>query len=125
MKANSASAVFQVANLQESIEFYSEILGFKKEFVYGDLPYYAGVRTGNVILHLNSGEENMPRKGMGSIYVFCDEVDSFYESLRQKDVTITSKLETWPYDMRDFQIKDPDGNLLCFGCPVERKESNR
>ena len=75
-----------------------------------------------MILHLNAGEENEQRRGMSSVYVFCDEVDAYYQSLREKGVEITSELNTWPYDMRDFQVKDRDGNLLCFGCPVERTQ---
>ncbi len=122
MKANSASAILQVSNLNEAIRFYTETLGFEEEFVFGDPPYYAGVKIGDVIIHLNTGKENETRKGMGSVYVFCDEVDEYYKSIEEKEVEITSKLDTWPYDMRDFQVKDNDGNLLCFGCPVEIEE---
>ncbi len=122
MKANSASVIFQVSDLRCAIEFYQEVLGFEEEFVFGDPPFYAGVKMEDVIVHLNSGEENKSRKGMGSLYVFCDEVDSYYERIKKTEVEITSKLDTWPYGMRDFQIKDLDGNLLCFGCPVERNE---
>lgn len=119
MKANSASAIFQVSDLRRAIEFYIGFLGFEEEFVYGDPPFYAGVKMGNAILHLNSGKENENRRGMGSLYVFCDEVDSYYERIKSMEVEITSKLDTWPYGMKDFQLKDLDGNLLCFGCPVE------
>jgi len=122
MKANSASAIFQVSDLRRAIEFYIGVLGFEEEFAFGDPPFYAGVKMEDVIVHLNSGEENESRKGMGSLYVFCDEVDSYYESIKKAEVEITAKLDTWPYGMRDFQIKDLDGNLLCFGCPVEQDE---
>ncbi len=122
MKANCASAIFQVSNLRRAIEFYVGVLGFEEEFIYGNPPFYAGVKMGSVIVHLNSGKENESRKGMGSLYVFCDEVDSYYERIETTDVEITAKLDTWPYGMRDFQIMDLDGNLLCFGCPVELDE---
>ena len=118
MKPNSAAAIFQVSNLNDSIRFYTEALGFEEEFIYGDPPFYAGVKMGSVIIHLNAGEEHENRRGMGSIYVFCDEVDDYYRRIEEMKVEITAKLETWPYDMRDFQVKDIDGNLLCFGCPV-------
>jgi catechol 2,3-dioxygenase-like lactoylglutathione lyase family enzyme len=119
MKVNWASTIFQVSDLRKSIRFYTEVLGFEEEFVFGDPPFYAGIKMGNAILHLNSGKENENRRGMGSLYVFCDEVDSYYERIKSLEVEITSKLDTWPYGMRDFQLKDLDGNLLNFGCPVE------
>ena len=46
---------------------------------------------------------------------FSEKVDKFTKA---KEVEITSELNTFPYGVRDFQIKDIDGNLLCFGCPA-------
>jgi len=124
MKPSSASVILQVSNLKDSIRFYTEALGFEEEFVFGDSPYYAGVKMGDVSIHLNAGKDNESRRGMGSVYVFCDEVDDYYKRMEEKNVEITSKLETWPYEMRDFQVKDIDGNLLCFGCPVAGTEND-
>jgi len=119
MNANSASAVLQVSDLPAALEFYMQMLGFEKQFVYGDPPFYAGVTMGKIALHLNAGGENLERQGKGSVYVFCDEVDTYYQTLKKRGIEITSEIETWPYQMRDFQIKDRDGNLLCFGCPTD------
>jgi predicted enzyme related to lactoylglutathione lyase len=116
MKVTSASPILQVTDLEKALNFYSEVLGFSREFVYGEPPYYAGVKMNEVILHLNASKENASRRGCGSVYLFCDEVDGYYEKVREKGAQITSALETWPYGMRDFQMKDLDGNLLCFGC---------
>tara|TARA_R110002167_G_scaffold195709_2_gene398467 strand:+ start:126 stop:497 length:372 start_codon:yes stop_codon:yes gene_type:complete len=119
MIISSASPILQVEDLKRAINFYSDILGFFKEFEYGDPSYYAGVKRNAITFHLCKSEENAERRGMGSVYVFCDEVDSYYEEITAKGVEITSPLNTYPYGMRDFQIKDADGNLICFGCPVE------
>jgi uncharacterized glyoxalase superfamily protein PhnB len=121
MKANSASTILQVSNLENAIQFYIESLGFEKEFIYGDPPFYAGVKINDVIIHLNTAECNTERCGMGSLYIFCDEVDSYYEKVKEANVQITTELETFPYGMRDFQIQDPDGNRVCFGTDVEEE----
>jgi uncharacterized glyoxalase superfamily protein PhnB len=119
MKVNSASAIFQVADLQEAIAFYTEKLNFETEFLYGNPPFYAGVRKDDVVIHLNAPPSDKERIGMGSIYIFCDKVDSYYETIKENGVEIRSRLATYPYGMRDFQIKDLDGNFLCFGAEVE------
>lgn len=121
MKANSASTILQVSNLPEAIKFYTESLGFEKEFIYGDPPFYAGVKMNDIIIHLNTAEGNAKRSGMGSIYIFCDEVDSYYEKIKEAAVQITTELDSYPYGMRDFQIQDPDGNKLGFGTPIEEE----
>jgi uncharacterized glyoxalase superfamily protein PhnB len=121
MKTFCASSVFQVSNLAASIQFYTEALGFDEEFIYGEPAYYAGVKLGEVIIHLNTSTGSNDRLGKGALYIFCDEVDAFYAKLTARNVTITSALNSYPYGMRDFQIKDIDGNLLCFGCAVDQE----
>jgi predicted enzyme related to lactoylglutathione lyase len=123
MNVSSASPILQVSDLERALAFYGDVLGFAPEFVYGEPPYYAGVKLGNVILHLNANKENAARAGQGSVYVFCDEVDGYYEKVRKNGAEITSALETWPYAMGDFQTRDLDGNLICFGCAVAGKKS--
>lgn len=118
MKTTRASAILQVNDLNKSISFYCEVLRFTKEFAYGDPPFYAGVRHDDVILHLCSSEENKMRRGMGSVYIFCDEVDAYHTEILSRGAKVTSPLSTYPYGMRDFQIKDIDGNLISFGTPV-------
>lgn len=122
MKTTSVSPILQVSDLNAAISFYNDVLGFTKEFAYGEPPFYGGVKHGGVILHLCASEENTGRRGMGSVYVFCDEVDAYYAEVTAKGAEVTSPLNTYPYGMRDFQIKDIDGNLICFGAPVENEE---
>lgn len=119
MKISSAAPVLQVNDVHRAIAFYCDTLGFTKDFLYGDPPNYGGVRKDDTVFHLNEIEENKARCGMGSVYVFCDEVDSYYAEIKSRGAEVTSPLATYPYGMRDFQIKDPDGNVICFGCSVE------
>lgn len=118
MNITSACVIFQVGDLAKSIAFYCDVLGFTREFAYGEPPFYGGVKKNDVIFHLCSSKENALRRGMGSAYVFCDEVDAYYEQVKLDGAAITSPLATQPYGIRDFQLKDPDGNLIGFGCPV-------
>ncbi len=118
MQSTSAAAVFQVSDLERSLVFYTEMLGFEKDFVVGSPPFYAGLKRGAVELHLSSSSQSAVRLGQGSVYLFCDVVDSFYRDVTQRGATVTSPLDSHDYGMRDFQIKDPDGNLIGFGAPL-------
>lgn len=118
MKASEASAVFQVSDLPKSVAFYVGVLGFEPEFSFGEPPRYASVKRDAVSVHLCASPENAARRGHGSVYVFCDEVDGYFRDVASRGAAVTSPLSTQPYGMRDFQIKDPDGNLLGFGKPV-------
>lgn len=119
MKAYRISPIFRVSDLADAISFYTSKLGFTEEFIYGEPAYYAGVRKDNVLIHLNSADEQDAALGKGYIYIFCEGIDEYYQTLCNSGVEITSELETWPYGMRDFQIVDCSGNHISFGCAVE------
>ncbi len=117
MKAVESSAVFSVSNIQASLDFYQGVLGFTIEFEFGE---YAGVRVGSAgsaVLHL-SGNNPKPA-GSGHVYFFCDEVNAFFDLLKQRGVSIRRSVGDTPYGMRDFEVEDPDGNILAFGCNLE------
>ena len=80
MKAISVSPVFHVSDLERSIRFYKETLGFTESFRFGS---YLGLKLGEVALHLTVGGGGDYRRpiGGGTVYIFCDSVDSFYESI--------------------------------------------
>ncbi len=114
MKISDSSAVFSVSDFRAALAFYCDVLGFTIEFEFGE---YAGVRSGSVVLHLSGHNPKPP--GSGHVYLFCDEIDSYHDLIRQKGAPIVRPIEDTPYGMRDFEIKDPDGNLLVFGCDIE------
>lgn len=118
MKTFCVCPVLQVADLGRSLAYYRDVLGFEQEFVYGEPPFYGAVKLGEASVHLGSPAAQAARRGLGSAYFFCDNVDAYYATVVAKGALVTSPLANHPYGMRDFQVKDPDGNLLGFGHPL-------
>jgi predicted enzyme related to lactoylglutathione lyase len=117
MKPESAATVFQVANVDSGLRYYKEVLGFAEVFRFGD---YAGVELGEARIHLCShGTHNRPVGG-GTIYLFCDDVDTYYAEIKSKGGIIKNEPHDYDYGMRDFMALDPDGNHLAFGCEIEK-----
>lgn len=112
MKTHCAATVFSVKDLDASLKFYTEILGFTEDFRFGE---YAGLKHGDVLVHLSQNHPDMRPPGSGAIYIFCDEVDDYYQSILSKGVKTRTQLADWPYGMRDFTAYDIDGNQLSFG----------
>jgi len=118
MKTECAAAVFCVKNLEASMKFYIEVLGFTEEFIFGE---YAGIEHGNVTIHLaQAGHPNVHTPGTGNVYIFCDEVDEYHKTITAKGANTKTAPKDWPYGMRDFIVLDPDGNQLAFGTPVKK-----
>ena len=115
MKPKSAAAVFQVTDLDGSLRFYKDVLGFSEDFRFGD---YAGIKLGDACLHLTKqGIYNRPIGG-GTVYVFCDEVDGYFAEISGRGANTKSAPKNYDYGMRDFTMTDQDGNHLTFGCEV-------
>jgi catechol 2,3-dioxygenase-like lactoylglutathione lyase family enzyme len=118
MKINAAATVFQVTDLESSLRFYREVLGFELDFEFGP---YAGIHMGEMSLHLCAHDTWMRPVGGGAVSVFCDEVDLFYNAVKSRGATIRLAPTDESYGMRDFVVSDPDGNVLTFGCELPGK----
>ncbi len=82
---------------------------------YGEPTFYAGVERDNVAIHLQAASETKRQPGHGAINVFVTDVDPLYQELKARGARTTEEPADRPYGMRDFDIVDLDGNLLCFG----------
>lgn len=113
MKPECSATIFHVSDVEASINYYTHVLGFRVHFQYNDL---AGLESGAVIIYLSGPKQDMKKAiGEGSIYIFCDEVDEYYTDILSKGAIMEVDIDNRLYHMRDFAIKDPDGNVITFG----------
>jgi catechol 2,3-dioxygenase-like lactoylglutathione lyase family enzyme len=118
MKIREVAPVFHVSDIERSIAFYRDVLGFTEDFRIG---VYAGIKLDAFSLHLSqAGPEGGGRPvGGGTVYIFCDDVDGYFHSrISGKDVTVIQPPADQAYGMRDCVLLDPDGNQLSFGQDV-------
>jgi catechol 2,3-dioxygenase-like lactoylglutathione lyase family enzyme len=113
MKTFGSATTFHVSNVEDSLRFYTEVLGFKERFRFGD---YAGVEHGDIQIHLSGpAATNKKQIGQGSIYIFCDDVDSYYLAVTSRGAVTQAAPKDYEYGMRDFVIEDLDQNLVGIG----------
>lgn len=118
-----AATVFHVKDPQSSARYYRDNLGFEITFEWGDpVDYVVTNREERVSIHFSRLADDDTRPFQASMYIFVHDVDALYEEFRDKSVAIHNVIGTRDYGMRDFDIRDPDGNMLCFGTGVERLE---
>ena len=106
-----------VADIERSIAFYTQKLGFTVDFRYED--FYAGIVKDDFSIHLKLGkpslEESEGRRNNEDLAIVfsVDDIDGCYEELSNKSVAFVQILREMPYG-REFYIADPDGYLLAF-----------
>lgn len=112
--------IFQASDLKRSLDYYTGALQFVVSFQWADhadeAVRYAVLQNGNCELHLTHA-----RQPLGSAaYFFVDGVTAFYEAVRTRNANITCEIEDQPWEMREFETSDLDGNRLIFGEHLSR-----
>lgn len=113
-----------VNDVQENINYYEKILGFKVDYVQldGVKPNFAMFVNGNVELMVGlkkSLTKYMPEfegKDLASstvLYFEMTDVESYFEEIKD-DVKIVRELQDTWYKTKEFWIKDCNGYLLAF-----------
>jgi catechol 2,3-dioxygenase-like lactoylglutathione lyase family enzyme len=120
--------VIKCSDLRRSLAFYTEVLDFEKKWPgQGD-----ELALGVVDLVRDGAEIQLSRHSGDGVFgslcrVFVDDVDERYMTFRQRGLDTTkcpeSPIHTAPvnqtWGLREFALRDPDGNNLCFCAPVK------
>ena len=104
-----------VADIAAAVAFYTEKLGFTLSFTWGEPPQMAGVMLDRVQMFLSRGTPNP--EGC-SVYFPVGDADELYEFHRAGGVEIVVPIADREHAMRDYGVRDRDGNRLDFGHPI-------
>ena len=111
-----AATILPVVDVQRSVIFYTEKLGFDLTFSWEEPMTYAVLKRGGVSIHLTErGDHNTPSAQHCILYIFVYDIERIYEHCLQEEVEIKNSLGERDYAMKDFDIVDPDGYIITFG----------
>ena len=92
--------------------FYVDRLGFSSDYVEAS---YLIVKRDDMELHFwKTDDRQFPENT--SCYIRGGQVPALFEEFRRNNVPGLSPFEVRPWNMKEFYIHDPHGNLLRFGC---------
>src|SRR5947208_15320607 len=117
----------EVNNLEESVEFYHEVLEFSLDSAQTNAePPIASLRAGTLRVTLVQQLETMLKRGRGVHFVLgVTDVDQFHEALSRNAVNVSEPTdEGW--GGRFVSLQDPDGYSLFFvTCDSQTRERSR
>jgi len=122
--AMTLSPELAVRDPEATLAFFRDALGFPEGRTWGEPPRYAIVGRDDVRLHLRraaSGEvrSNSASADIWDVYIKCTGVDDLAGEFQRRGVPLERGPMTTVYEMREFEVLDPDGHVLCFGEPAE------
>jgi uncharacterized glyoxalase superfamily protein PhnB len=128
LNLSEVSPSFTVNDLEKSLVWYRDVLGFVVEERYERDGRLAGVglRAGKVFLMLGQDDWKKGRdrkKGEGH-RIYCmttGNVDAFAKGILARGGTLDQKPKNQPWGMRDFSLTDPDGFKITIGKELKKR----
>jgi len=128
LKLSSASPSFTVNDLQKSLAFYRDVLGFELEEKYERQGTLVGVglQAGDVFFMLGQDDWKKGRdrrKGEG-FRIYCmttQDVDVIAEKIQAAGGTLDQEPRDQPWGMRDFSLTDPDGYKITIAVETKKR----
>lgn len=117
-RVRSTTPLLVVANLQRSLEFYQNVLGFIDPSVHGDPPCFAMLNRDGFDLMLSVAEQpqHVRPNGPTGVWDFYMAVADIAQEITALTVA-GAKLDKGPtdtfYQMREIELLDPDGYRIC------------
>jgi uncharacterized glyoxalase superfamily protein PhnB len=116
-----------VADITAACAWFTDKLGFKVAFTYGEPPFYGQVRRDNVPINLRLVCEPVyvgdirEREELLAASLTVEsaaEIKQLFLQYQAAGVDFFRPLKQEPWGARNFIVRDPDGNLLLFAGPA-------
>ena len=101
-----------VPDIRAAVDFYTNTLGFRTAFTWGEPPTFAGVLLDRVQVFLQQGT---PNPGASSIYFMVGDADELFAFHQANGVDVVQPPTDQEYQIRDYVVRDLYGYYLSFG----------
>jgi catechol 2,3-dioxygenase-like lactoylglutathione lyase family enzyme len=98
-----------VRDVRAAQEWYRDVLGLGVNWLWEDT--FGSVGQDGVELFPTVA----PDRGPVTCCVFVDDVEAVYERCRERGADVCAELELKPWGVREFSVRDPDGNVFRIG----------
>jgi catechol 2,3-dioxygenase-like lactoylglutathione lyase family enzyme len=110
-----------VTDLQRTIRFYTEKLGFKLGDTFGNPPVWCSLHRDDCEIMFNAPPrdeviKDVPRssKNYQIYYINPSDIIALHREFKAKGLPVTD-LRVTVYGMKEFELRDPDDHWLWFG----------
>lgn len=128
MKLINITPNLMVEDVNKTVQFYEDVLGFKCGQTVPESGQYewASVKSGDVEIMFQARSslsevfpafQELPTGGTLTLFTRLEGIQELYDRARHQ-VELTQELNVTFYGMHEFSIRDPNGYILTFAEPV-------
>lgn len=120
-KITGSAAVFLVNDVNAQADYYREKLGFNCTLLGDPVRFCIAARDNHHIMLAKSVDpdynpsEHKLVDDLWDAYFWVDDIEAFYVELDQRGAIIDYGLKSADYGVKEFGVKDLEGNDIAFG----------
>ena len=109
--------MLQTEDMGQTVAWYETVLGFRRTGGGQQQDGWCSLSRDDVsIMFMNNAHLGPPHE-TATQYFTVDDVDALWDGIKEHCHAEWGP-EDFPYGLREFAIKDPNGYLLSFGSPI-------
>jgi uncharacterized glyoxalase superfamily protein PhnB len=116
---SAAIPVLPAADTVESLQWWTEICGFKEVFRDSTPPSYVGIHRGEAHLHIAGMTDKILARKVGAqtmVRLVVKNIEAIYAEYQEKGGKVhpNGSLQTKPWGTKEFGALDPNGVCVTF-----------
>jgi len=119
---HSSVPVIGTDDIEGSLAYYQDVLGFSFDFKYGDPPVYAGVNSGSAEIYFTHNPDLAQaikqKKISPDIFIWVTDAAHFFNLHLKNGAEIIEPLSDRPWGARQYVVRDINGYHLKFAQPL-------
>ena len=130
-RMRAAVPILPCADLERTMRFYVERLGFERRWVWPDPPEPGrpqtdgGVACGDVQVFFVTDPALAARSADRELMIFTADVDAQYAEHVARGAPVSGAPVDEPWGLREYTVVDPQGNRLRFAEGIEYVRARR
>jgi uncharacterized glyoxalase superfamily protein PhnB len=112
--------ILLVRDVKTCAAFFQQKLGFEIDFLHGLPPFYGAVSRDGVCLHMRYVQQpffaqaSAQEKSLICASIEVSNVQGLFKEFKARGVEFVQTLKKQAWGGTDFQVRDPDGNVISF-----------
>ena len=116
--------VLAVTNLEETIKYWHEVIGFPNKWTYGEPPNHGGVSWHSAALQFSLNPKLAEVSKGNCIWIRVKNLQKLYEFHLKQGVPIVEPLENKPWGLAGYIIEEINGYYIIFAAPITDREKS-
>ena len=117
----SSTAIFASSNIEATLEYYKNVLGFESTWMWGDPPSFGSATRGGVSIMFNIQTDLVTKVRGHQHWINVDDIDELYHLHNSNGAHIVSAIEDKPWGRREYTVEDLNGYHLRFAGLLSNK----